>query len=352
MGIPFPFPLAALPSPSLSHTCCAVTPRQLCCSLCCAGALTLLQSLSQPPALFLSVVISSVSWSEHAACAAWGPHGDNLPHKSVQYRSRSFQSIRTIPRPHQEPPSSQLPPGTRGLSAKLLHKTNNKRSALGVWGSNYFRGSTGIFASLGGLENTLEHMNQPLTWIQGLQCKVIVGESKRGRAASSSTTTCLSVPPKCPKVPFNNSFPTSSIFTRKEVTWESSCSSTWKCWAHGENTAVRACTLSLTPATRAFWQTTNPRFNLPLYILALVLQILAQFLRLFFSKPNACQTCSAWAWFLLGLWLILIFKNREVGTSWLDMKLLFKHAEKAKLPKTDSTHKWLSEQATNQPKNY
>lgn len=28
---------------------------------------------------------------------------------------------------------------------------------------------------------------------------------------------------------------------------------------------------------------------------------------------------------------MLIFKNSEVGTSWLEMKLHFKHAEKAKL---------------------
>lgn len=95
--------------------------------------------------------------------------------------------------------------------------------------------------------------------------------------------------------------------------------------------ALGACTLSLTPVTRAFWQTTNPRFNLPLYILALVLQILAQLLGLLFSKPHACQTSSAWTRFLLGLWLMLIFKNREVGTSWSEMKLHFKQAEKAKL---------------------
>lgn len=69
MGPPFPFPLAALPSRSLSHTCCAVTPRQLCCSLCCAGALTLFQSLSQLPSLFLSVVIFSLlKWIRCLCC--------------------------------------------------------------------------------------------------------------------------------------------------------------------------------------------------------------------------------------------------------------------------------------------
>lgn len=59
--------------------------------------------------------------------------------------------------------------------------------------------------------------NQPLIWIQGFQCQVIVGESKGVRAPSSSTATCFSVPPKYPKVPFNNRSPTSSIFTRDEV---------------------------------------------------------------------------------------------------------------------------------------
>lgn len=173
-----------------------------------------------------------------------------------------------------------------------------------------------------------------IIWIHGLESEVIVGGSKGVRAASPSAATCLSVPPNYPKVPLYSCFPTSSIFIREEVTWESSCPPTWKCRAHGENAALRACILPLTAATRAFSQTTNPRFNLPLYILAVVLQILAQLLRLLrlsFSKPNACQTSSARTRFLLGLWLMLIFKNREVGTSWSEMKLHFKHAEKAKL---------------------
>lgn len=186
MGTPFPLPVAALPTDS------SAVPQR-------AGALTLLQSLSQLPALFLSVAVSSVSWIEHAA---WGPQGDNLAFKSVQYRSRSFQSSRTIPWPHQELKVTAA--GTRGLSAKLLHKSNDEHSALGVWGSNYFRGSTVDLCFLGGLEKTLEHLNQPFIWIQGFQCKVIVGESKRRKAASSSTATCLSVPPKCPKIPFNH----------------------------------------------------------------------------------------------------------------------------------------------------
>lgn len=159
-----------------------------------------------------------------------------------------------------------------------------QNSALGVWGSNCFRGSTVDLCFLGKSWEDLWTHNQTSHsfWIHCLQSQVIVGESKGVRAASSSMATCLSVPPKYPEVPFNNSFLTSSIFTREEVTWESSYPSTWKHRACGENTALRACTPSLTPATRAFWQTPNPRFNLPLCILALVLQILAQFLRLFF----------------------------------------------------------------------
>lgn len=94
--------------------------------------------------------------------------------------------------------------------------------------------------------------NPSLIWIHGLEAEGIVGESKGVRAASPSTAACLSVPPKYPKVALNNCFPTSFIFTREEVTWESSCPPTWKRRAHGENAALRACTLSLTSATRAF----------------------------------------------------------------------------------------------------
>lgn len=295
----------------------------------CAGALTLLQSLSQLPALFLSAVVPSVSWSEHAA---WGTQGDNLAHKSVQYRSRSFQSSRTIPWPHQEPPSSQVPQVQEDCQQN--HCTNAMMNTV-LWESGGATISGAVLwtsASLGGLDKTVEHTTKPAThldsrpsvWSHG-------GRVQRSESCFPSTATCLSVPPKYPKVPLNNHFPTSSIFIREEVTWESSCPPTWKGRAHGENAALRACTLSLTPATRAFWQTTNPRFNLPLYILALVLQILAQLLRLFFSKPNACQTSSARTRFLLGLWLMLIFKNRKVGTSWSEMKLHFKRAEKAKM---------------------
>lgn len=92
-----------------------------------------------------------------------GAQGDNSAHKSVQYRSRSFQSSRKIPRPHQEPPSSRLPPGTRGLSAKLLNESGDEHSALGVWGSNSFGTALWTSASLGGLEKTFEHTTKPAT---------------------------------------------------------------------------------------------------------------------------------------------------------------------------------------------
>lgn len=62
--------------------------------------------------------------------------------------------------------------------------------------------------------------------------------------AFSTTATCLQVLLKYPKVPFNKPFPTPSIFTREEVTWESLCRSAWKRSAHGtaQMTALTACT--------------------------------------------------------------------------------------------------------------
>lgn len=100
---------------------------------------------------------------------------------------------------------------------------------------------------------------------KALSPKVTVGESKRVRVAPSSTATCLWVPLKYPKVPFNKPFPTPSIFTGEEVTWESICHSTWKRSAHGtvKTTALTACTPSLTMVTSASWQTAHPRSNLP-----------------------------------------------------------------------------------------
>lgn len=121
MGTPFPLPVAALPTDS------SAVPQD-------AGALTLLQSLSQLPALFLSV--SSVSWSEHAA---WGPQGDNLALKSVQYRSRSFQSSRTIPWPHQELKLTAAPRYKRTVS-KITAQKQWWTQCFGSLGEQLFQG--------------------------------------------------------------------------------------------------------------------------------------------------------------------------------------------------------------------
>lgn len=92
-----------------------------------------------------------------------GAQGDNSAHKPVQYRSRSFQSSRKIPWPHQEPASSRLPPGTKELSAKLFNESGDEHSALGVWRSNYFGAALWTSASLGGREKTFEHTTKPAT---------------------------------------------------------------------------------------------------------------------------------------------------------------------------------------------
>lgn len=168
-------------------------------------------------------------------------------------RSRSFQGSRTIPWPHQEPPSSQVPQVQGDCLQNHCTETISQWEILEVWGSNYFRQHCGPLLPWEALRRPWNTgPNQPLIWIQGFRSEAIVGESKGVRAASPSTATCLSVPPKYPKVPLNNCFPTFSIFKREEITQESSCPSTWKPRAHGENAALRACTLSLTPATRVF----------------------------------------------------------------------------------------------------
>lgn len=207
-----------------------------------AGALTLLQSPSQLPDLFLSVVVSSVSQSEHAA---WGPQGDNLAYKSEQCRSRSFQSSRTIPWPHQELLSSWLSQVQEDCQQNYCTEAVMNK-CFGSLGEQQLQGQhCGTLLPWEALRRPWNTQpNQPLIWIQGLQSQVIVGESKGVRAASFSTSTHLSVPPKYPKAPLNNCFPTSSIITWEEVTWESSCPSTWKRRARGENAALRVCTPS------------------------------------------------------------------------------------------------------------
>lgn len=114
-------------------------------------------------------------------------------------------------------------PGTRGLSAISLHKNNDEHSALGIWGSNYFRSSTVDLCFLGRPWEDLGTHDQTAHsfGFMALSLKSLWESPKEWELPP--TATCLSVPPKYSKVPLNNCIPTSFIFTREEVTWESSC---------------------------------------------------------------------------------------------------------------------------------
>lgn len=99
---------------------------------------------------------------------AWGPRGNNLVHKSGQCRSRSFQGSRTIPRPHQELPSSQLSQVQEdcqqyycteaAMNTVLWESGGATVSGAALWPS----------ASLGGLEKTLEHTTKPTTHLDSM----------------------------------------------------------------------------------------------------------------------------------------------------------------------------------------
>lgn len=124
---------------TLYHTPTRLLPTESSAVPQCAGALTLLQSLSQLPALFLSVAVSSVSQSEHNCLR---PSGKQFGPQIWAVQEQELPGQQDNPTATSGTAKLTAIPGTRGLSAILLHRSSNEHSALGVWGSNCFRGST------------------------------------------------------------------------------------------------------------------------------------------------------------------------------------------------------------------
>lgn len=145
MGTSFPLPLAALPQHPLSNTCCGVTHRELCCSPEFWSSHSFTIPFPAPsPFSFYCGTFSLLKWT----CCLGTPGRQSGP----QIYAAQEQEL-----PEQQDNSMATSgntkltgaPGTRGLSAKSLHKSNDEHSALGTWGSNYFRSSTVDLCFLG-----------------------------------------------------------------------------------------------------------------------------------------------------------------------------------------------------------
>lgn len=181
-----------------------------------------------------------------------------MAHKSVQYRTRSFQSSRTIPWPHQEPPSSEVPQVQEDCQQNHCTKAMMNTVLWESWGATISGAALWTSASLGGLDKTVEHTTKPATHLDSRpSVRSHGGRVQRSESCFPSTATCLSVPPKYPKVPLNNRFPTSSINIREEVTWESSCPQ------HG-NAELMVKTLLSEPAPCLSHQPPEPFDKLPI----------------------------------------------------------------------------------------
>lgn len=101
----------------LTRTCCVITHGKLWCPLRSWSPRSFFYNLfsnSQPcflPQWYLQ--------SPEVDMPPGAPGRDNLAHQSVYYRSISFWSSRTSPRPHQEAAKLMAAPGTRGPVRKI-----------------------------------------------------------------------------------------------------------------------------------------------------------------------------------------------------------------------------------------
>lgn len=154
------------------------------------------------------------------------------------------------------------------LQAKSLHKTDDEHKCFwSLWRVTISRTALwtcGRVSERPWGDPGTSYQDSHSIAFKPLSPKVILGESKEVRPASSSTATCLQVPQDIQRYHLTNTFQY-SISTREEVTWWSICHSPWQCSAHStvKTTALIACTPSLTPVTGASWQTAHPRSQLP-----------------------------------------------------------------------------------------
>lgn len=121
----------------LSNPCCGVTHRELCCSPEFGSSHSFTIPFPAPsPFPFCCGIFSLLKWRcclgtprRQSGPQIWAAQEQELPEQQDNSMATSGATKLTGA------------PGTRGLPAKSLHKSNDEHSALGIWGRNYFRSS-------------------------------------------------------------------------------------------------------------------------------------------------------------------------------------------------------------------
>lgn len=145
--------------------------------------------------------------------------------------------------------------------------------------------------------------SQPLIWIQGPQSQSHCGRVQRSKSCFLFYCNLPLNSPKISKGTNQQIFSNSLHIYKGQSHLGKYLSFNMKtqCLWHSEND----CPYSLSTVSHTGHQclltNRSSKIQSALCILALVLHILAQFIRGFFSKANACQISSVWTSFLLGL---------------------------------------------------